>query len=176
MKANERRRPGKDEYFEYYERYVSLVPNGDIVAALGTQRASCLELFSAITEEKAAHRYAPGKWSIKEVLGHILDVEWIFTYRALQFARGDGTALPGMDQDTWMAGADFEGRAMRDLVEEYCHLRSANILLFDSFHGKALDRKGSASGHSFTVRSIPFIIAGHEIHHVKVLQDKYLAK
>jgi hypothetical protein len=174
MSEDERRRPGQDEYFEYYERYIGLVPNGDIVAALGAQRASSLDLYSAISEEKAAYRYAPGKWSIKEVLGHVVDIEWLFTYRALHFARGDDAALPGVDQDIWMAGADFPGRAMRDIVEEYCHVRSANIILFDSFHGKILDRKGSASGVDFTVRSIPYILAGHELHHVKVLQERYL--
>lgn len=172
----ERRRPGRDEYFEYYDRYVSLVPDGDIIDVLGRQRASSLELFSSLAEDRANHRYSPGKWSIKEILGHILDVEWTFVYRALQFSRGDDAALPGMDQDAWMARADFAGSAMRDLVEEYCHLRSADIVLFDSFHGEILDRRGSASGYTFSVRSIPYIIAGHEIHHIKVLRERYLAE
>jgi hypothetical protein len=168
-----RGRPDQGEFDEYYNRYVSLVPDGDILEVLRAQLASGLETLSAVSEETSRYRYEDGKWSVKEVLGHIVDTEWTFTYRALHFARGDKSALPGIDQDEWMAAVDFGDISMRDLVEEYAHLRKANIMLFESLNDAVLDRSGVASGVSFTVRSIPYILAGHELHHMKVLGERY---
>ena len=168
------RRPIRSEYDDYYHRYISLVPEGDIIEILEGQLASSLEFLSGIPGEKQDHRYAPGKWTVKELLGHIIDVEWLFTYRALQFARGDASPLPGMDQERWMAGADFAERSMDSLTDELRRLRHANLILFKSFDDEALDRTGVASGCQFTVRSILSIIAGHQFHHIDILKSRYL--
>jgi len=130
--------------------------------------------FGDIPTVKAEYRYQPDKWSMKEVFGHVIDVEWVFSYRALRFARGDQTSLPGIEQDDLVAGANFDSRDLTSLCEEFKHLRSANILLFDSFDEKIMDRVGSASGFQFSVRSILYIIAGHLNHHVGILRERYL--
>jgi len=169
-----RRRPAPDEYFEYYDTYIRLVPDGDIIDILKEQLASSVACFRTIPEEKTDFRYAPGKWSTKEVIGHMIDAEWVFTSRALWFARGDRQQLPGMDQDEFMAGANFGERELSSLIEEYRHLRGAGIALFGSFGEEILDRAGNASGHDFTVRSFAYIIAGHERHHLQVLKERYL--
>lgn len=168
------RRPGKSEYFEYYGTYISRVPEGDIIAILGGQLDEMLALLRGIPEEKGDYRYAPGKWSLKEVMGHIIDTERVFSYRALSFARGDSHAIPGMDQDEWVAGANFAARTLVDLVEEFRHLRAANLVLAGSFDEAILERTGEASGNHFTVRSILFILAGHAIHHMSVIKERYL--
>lgn len=172
--SQRQQRPDRGEYDAFYHQYISLVPDGDIIDTLKDQLTSSLELFSHIPEDKLNYRYAPGKWTTKEVIGHIIDVEWLFTYRALQFARGDGSPLPGMDQERWMAGAHFTRRGMQSLLNEFRHLRSANIALFESFDEEILHRTGIAFDRSFTVRSILYIIAGHQLHHVAALTSRYL--
>jgi len=169
------RRPENSEYLEYYDRYVRLVPDGPIVAILRDQLQRTLDLLRSVPAEAIDYRYAPGKWSLKEVVGHVIDVEWIFTHRALWFARGNEQALPGMDQDEFVAAANFASRSLADMLLEWEHLRTANIILYDSFDTAILDRSGTASDCRFTVRSIPYIMAGHEQHHINVLKDKYLA-
>ncbi|MFC2088360.1 DinB family protein [Calditrichota bacterium] len=173
-KIQRRQRPENNEYFEYYDRYVSLVPDGDIIEILKNQQKICNNLLLDLPEKKINYKYAPEKWTLKQVFGHVIDVEWVFTYRALTIARGDKTALPGMDQNEFMKGANFEKRQMSDMIEEYNHLRSANIVLFTSFDEQINNRTGMASGCSFSVRSIPYIIAGHELHHINVIKERYL--
>ena len=170
-----RHRPASSEYADYYAAYVAQVPDGDIIEILRTQNAQSIEFLEAIDETQANFRYAEGKWSIKEVVGHILDVEWIFTNRALRFARGDATPLPSMDQDDYVAGARFDDRTLDSLAHEFHHLRAASATLFDSFSDDVLDRTGIASDVSFSVRSIAYILAGHERHHVNVIRERYLA-
>lgn len=172
--SQKRRRPHKDEYDDFYHQYIRLVPDGDIIDILATQLASSLELFSHIAEEKLNYQYAPGKWTTREVIGHIIDVERLFTFRALQFARGDSSTLPGMDQDRWMAGANFGQRSMHSLMVELRHLRAANTILFHSFGEEILDRTGTASDCQFTVRSILYIIAGHQFHHIEIVKTRYM--
>lgn len=174
VKDRVRRRPGPDEFFEYYSRYVNFVPDGDIIDILTEQRGTTLDLLKNISEKKGEFRYAPGKWSVKDVIGHVIDVEWIFTYRGLRFARADKTPLAGMEQDEFMEGANFGDRTVSSLAEEYKHLRAAGITLFGSFSDEILSRSGLASGYEFTVRSIVHILAGHERHHVGVLKERYL--
>jgi hypothetical protein len=174
MSPSKRQRPDRKEYDDFYHRYISLVPDGDIIDILKDQLASSLELLSGIPEEKLDHRYAPGKWTIKELVGHLIDAEWLFTYRALQFARGDTSPLPGMDQEKWIAGANFAGRTMDSLIDELRRLRQANLNLFESFDENMLARTGVASGCGFTVRSILYIIAGHQFHHIQILKSRYL--
>jgi hypothetical protein len=172
--SSQRRRPASNEYFEYYDTYIRLVPDGDIIDILKEQLTSSVALFETIPEEKANFRYAPGKWSTKEVIGHLIDAEWVFTSRALWFARGDRQPLPGMEQDDFMAAANYAEWELASLIEEYRHLRMAGVTLFDSFSEEMLDRGGTASDCEFSVRSFPYIIAGHERHHVQVLKERYL--
>jgi len=174
MTATFRRRPEPSEYDDFYAGYVAQVPDGDVLELLKEQGASHRELFAAIPEEKHDHRYAPGKWTVKEVIGHLIDTERVFAYRALAFARGDAAPIPGMDQDEYMAGADFGRRSMASLIDEYHHLRAADVALFGSFDEAVLDRTGVASGVPFTVRALLWIVAGHERHHLGVLKERYL--
>lgn len=167
-------RPGAGEYAPYYDKYVSTVPDGNVVDILRAQREDTLRLFASIDDAKAAHRYAPGKWSIAEVLGHVMDTERVFTYRALVFARGDRTPLPSMDQDVWSAGSNAGRRRIASLVEEYQAVRAATIALFASFTETELARDGVASDNRVTVRGLAWITAGHERHHMKILRERYL--
>lgn len=170
------RRPDTGEYVDYYDRYVRLVPDGDIVGLLRAQAMVTNDLLRGLAPGLAEFRYEPGKWSLKEVLGHVIDAEWIFTYRALSFARGQESPLPGMDQDVFMARANPSAWSMPALLEQFRHLRAANTLLFDTFDDSILDRKGTASGFPFTVRALLYVIAGHELHHVNVVRERYLVR
>jgi hypothetical protein len=172
--SSKRHRPGKSEYDDYYDRYISLVPDGDIIGILTDQLEAASRLLETIPPGKEEYRYAAGKWTIKEVLGHIIDTEWVFAFRGLSFARGFVPPLPGIDQDEFMSGANFHSRSIADLSLEYSHLRRAVIQLFGSFDEPVLDRTGTASDCLFSVRSIPYIIAGHEKHHIAVLKERYL--
>ncbi len=167
-------RPTRAEYDEYYHRYIGRVPHGDIIDILKRQLRNSVDLFESIPEEKESFRYAAGKWSTKEVIGHVIDAEWIFAYRALRFARGDTTPLVGIDQNVFADGARFDSRPMESIIDEYMHLRSADITLFESFDREILDRIGNASGFDFTVRALLFLVAGHERHHISVLRERYL--
>jgi len=169
------KRPERSEYAEYYHTYVGLVPDGDIARILEEERRRTVDLLSGVSPERADYRYAPGKWTLKEVLGHVVDMEWAFTYRALSFARGATAPLPDLDQDEFVKHADFQGRELADLLDEFSHLRSANTRLFASLDETALDRRGIASGKEFTARAIPYIIVGHQMHHLRVLRERYLA-
>jgi hypothetical protein len=174
MSATAPAKPQTNEYAPYYEKYVSLVPEGDVVETLERQLDDTLALLRGVTQERAGYRYAPGKWSIKEVVGHIIDTERIFSYRALAIARGERQPLPGMDQDEYMAGANFDELTLAGLLEQFEHLRRANVLMLRGLSGEAWTRRGTASDNEVTVRAIAYIIAGHEAHHVKILRERYL--
>jgi len=168
-------RPVKgDEYNDYYDVYVRQVPDGDIVDFLTEQRDHLAGFLERIPEDKGNSRYAEGKWSVKEVIGHIVDIERVFATRALAFARGDKQPWPGVEQDDMVAAADFDGRTIADLREEFLALRGANIALFRSLSPEVGMRRGTASGVEFTVRSIPWILGGHARHHEAVLAERYL--
>jgi len=167
-------RPDYSEYDDFYAGYIAAVLDGNVIETLRSQRTAFVDLFRRIPSEKIDHRYAPGKWSIKEVLGHMCDSEWIFTYRALRFARADRTPLPGMDQDAFMEGSDFPNRTMDSLIDQFIHLRGASINLFERFSEDVLSRTGNASGCDFTVRALVWICAGHGQHHVNVIRERYL--
>lgn len=168
-------RPAAGDYAEFYAGYVDLVPDGDVLELLTTQRDSTIALLAAVPPELEAHRYAPGKWSLVEVVRHLVDTEWIFTYRALRFARGDATALPGMDQDQFALGAQVARLELGSILDEYRHLRTASTLLFSTFDDEVLEHRGEASGFEFSVRALLYVIAGHELHHLDVLRERYLA-
>ncbi len=167
-------RPEKNEYAAYYETYVSLVEETDIVAVLENQIAEMQNLFAEITEEKAAFAYAEGKWTIKNLVGHLSDGERIFAYRALRFARADETALPGFEQDGYIENANFDRVSLADLVEEFILLRRANLLFFKNLPVEAWTRGGAASDNFVSVRAIAYIMVGHVRHHINVLKTRYL--
>lgn len=167
-------RPDPSEYAAFYRRYVDGVPDGDILATLRRQGDETLGMFRDLDEPRALHRYAPGKWSLKELLGHVIDTERIFAYRAMRFARGDRTPLPGFEQDDYIGPGRFDARPTIDLAGEFDATRAATIALFSGLPAEAVARSGVASGNPMTVRAIAWIIAGHERHHVRIATEKYL--
>ncbi len=165
--------PEISEYQPYYGRYISLVPGQDLVQTLERQIAHTLHTLRSVTEENSLYRYAPGKWSVKEVLGHLIDAERIFTCRALRFARKDPTPLPGFDQDPYVEAANFDSHPWNNLIAEFEHVRRSTILFFRALAPDDLLRTGTASGNAITVRALGYIIAGHELHHMAILRDRY---
>jgi len=174
MSAPAPARPESDEYAPFYETYVSLVPEGGVVETLERQGAETLALLRSLPEGRGGHRYEPGKWSVKQVVGHVIDAERIFAYRALVIARGERQPLPGMDQDEYMAGADFDARTLAGLADEFEAVRRSNVLMLRAFTPEAWARRGTASDNEVTVRALAYILAGHEAHHVRVLRERYL--
>ena len=166
-------RPAAGEYAEYYAGYIALVPDGDLLTHLRAQRERTVDLLAALDDEQAARRYAPGKWSVKQVLGHMIDVERLFAFRALAIARRDPSDQPSMDQDRWMDAVDFDARRIASLVAEYRAVRDASLALIGSFDDAQADCRGRASGFPFTVRSLVYMLAGHELHHLGVLRARY---
>lgn len=167
-------KPDASEYASYYETYVSLVPEGDVVEAMSSQLAEVTAMLGGIAEERGGHSYAEGKWSIRQLVGHVIDGERIFSYRALAIARGEQQPLPGMDQDEYMAHSDFDSRTLADLTAEFAHARAANVLMFRGLSEEAWLRRGTASEREVTVRALTHIIVGHVAHHMGVLRARYL--
>lgn len=174
MSATAPAKPQTNEYAEYYGKYVSLVPEGDVVETLSAQLGETLALLRSIPEERAGHAYEPGKWTIKQVVGHVIDGERIFAYRALAIARGERENLPSMDQDEYMGHARFDERTLESLCEEFELVRRSNVLMMRGFDAEAWARRGVASDNEVTVLALAHIIAGHELHHVGVLRARYL--
>ena len=168
-------RPTADEYAPYYARYVSAVPEGDVLETLEHQIEETVALLAAVGESRAGHRYAEGKWSVRELVGHMADAERIFAYRALCIARGETASLPGFDEDAYVAGADFDARTLNSLLGELTTVRRSTLSLFRNLGDAALARRGTANGQSVTVRGIAWIVAGHERHHQQILRERYLA-
>lgn len=167
-------RPAPDEFAPYYGRYIDKVPDGDIVATLRDQVGATLAVLRAIPDAKAGHRYAPDKWSIREVVGHLSDAERIFTYRALRIARGDETPLPGFDENAFVSRARLDARSFAGLIDEYAAVRAATVALFDSLFPEEWTRRGIASDKGVSVRALAWITAGHERHHLEILRARYL--
>ncbi|MDX1530174.1 MAG: DinB family protein [Rhodothermales bacterium] len=167
-------RPQPGEYSDYYRSYVDAVPDGDLLETLEDQGEDTLALLRQFGEDRGGHRYAEGKWSVKEVVGHLSDAERVFAYRALRFARGDETPLPGFEQDDYVRAAGFDRRTLADLAEELADVRKATLKLLMSLREGDLDRAGTASEARVTVRALAWIIAGHERHHQRVLRERYL--
>ena len=167
-------RPEPSEHNEYYGLYIGKVPEGNIVSILGQQLAQTLDTLGNLPPERADYAYEPGKWTIKEVIGHLIDTERVFAYRALHFARNDPAPMPSLEQDDWAGASNASARSLEDLLEEFAAVRRSNIALFKSFSDDMWMRRGTASGFEFTVRAFPYIIVGHEIHHRLLLQERYL--
>jgi uncharacterized damage-inducible protein DinB len=167
-------RPAPTEYAPFYHRYVELVPEEDIVAAIDTQSTETQRLLASLDETRAAYRYSEGKWSVREVLGHITDTERIMGYRALAIARGETKQLPGFDENSYVENGDFDSWRLGDLAEQYALVRRSHVLLFRNLPKDAWMRRGNANGSEVTVRALAWIIVGHERHHLKVLRERYL--
>jgi hypothetical protein len=167
------KRPEAGEFAEYYGKYITRVPGTDVLGILASERLHMSRLLTGRSERDGNFRYAPGKWTIKEVLGHVTDAERIFTYRALRIARGDETPLSSFEQDDYVKNGGFAARTLADLAEEFDAARSASISLFRSFDEAAWGRRGVASQKPVTVRALGFITAGHQIHHRMILEESY---
>ena len=166
-------RPGATEFAPYYLTYVDQVPSGDIREILSAQAVDILPLFDGISEERSQHRYAPDKWSIRQVLSHINDTERLFTMRAMWFARALPEPQPSFDQDVAIANAGADNRTWASHLAEFKAIRSATLALFDGLPGEAWSRRGVASGYEVTVRALAFITAGHVAHHARILRERY---
>ena len=162
------------EYAPYYGKYISLIPGGDLIKIMKEQFERTLATLQKISETQSLTRYAPGKWSIKEMVGHMVDAERIMSYRALRIARGDETPIPGFEQDDYVRAANSDARPFAEIVDEFQKVRQATLALFSSFDEAALSRRGTASDLPVSARALTHIVAGHERHHMNVLQKEYL--
>jgi uncharacterized damage-inducible protein DinB len=168
-------RPDQSEYAAYYHRYIELVPEGDIRMILRVQLGDTLAILRPLGEERAGLRYDEGKWSIRQVIGHIADSERIFLYRALRIARGDQTPLPGYNENVYADQGGFDARPLHNLLAELEATRASTAAFFQNLPDDAWTQMGTANDYPVSVRALAYIIAGHELHHREILQTRYLA-
>ncbi|MBL0328520.1 MAG: DinB family protein [Bacteroidetes bacterium] len=168
------KRPLPNEYPSFYKHYVDNVKTDNIIKELRDQVIDIQAIISEIPEEKEEYLYAPGKWTIKEIIGHIIDTERVLGYRAMRFARKDKTPLPGYDENHFVANANFNNQTLYSLGHEFAIVREANLALFKTWNEEALSQVGVANGLEVTVRAMLFMIAGHATHHMNVIKEKYL--
>ena len=173
MASSLRTRPESSEYAPFYHGYVALVPEGDVVATLRQNTRELLDTVASIPEERGGFRYGEGKWSIREVIGHVIDAERIFTYRALRIARSDTTPLAPFDENEYVKTAGSEARTLSNLARELGAVREASVQLFESFPDEAWGRSGVASGKNISVRALAYITTGHAMHHLRILRERY---
>ena len=166
-------RPAADEHHEYYARYISRVPDGDLLDLLRQQLMETVTALRRVPESRGDFAYGPDKWSIKKVIGHISDVERVMYYRALTFARNDKTDLPGFDENQWAEDFRTDDRTLADLIDEFESVRSATIQFAKHLSGEEQERRGRANGQPVSVRALLYIIAGHERHHLGLLRERY---
>jgi uncharacterized damage-inducible protein DinB len=166
--------PKANEYAAFYANYIAKVGQENIIKVLIDSQKSTKKLLSTISEQKANYRYADDKWSIKEVLGHMIDVERIMSYRSLRFYRNDKHELAGFDDEEYVRMADFGDRKFADMLKEFGLVRQATLALFEGFNPEKLGRAGIASGYLMSVKALMYVTAGHEIHHIGVINDRYL--
>jgi uncharacterized damage-inducible protein DinB len=167
-------RPGSDEYIPLAERYISLVPDGNLQDTLQSQHTQTLNLLQELSEEQAGYQYAEGKWSLKSVVGHIADVERLWSYRILRIARGDARELPGYDRDIFVQHASCDSLTMTEILKDYSAVRQSTLTLISNLSEQALLRRGEFNSHPLTARAAAYLIAGHEYHHIQVIKSKYL--
>ncbi len=167
-------RPEQGEYGSFNKGYVDAAPEGDVLDVLREQGRELVGILSSVDEPQSLFRYAPGKWSIKELVGHLADAERVWTYRAMRIARGDKTPLPGYEQDDFVANASFDEKPYTLLVEDLVAARAATISFFETVSAEESVRAGTASDAPVSVRALAHIIAGHERHHIGVLRERYL--
>ena len=167
-------RPADDEFASYAKTDIDYVAGDDAVGALASQGKNVVALLESLDEEAIrAHRYASGKWTVKEVIGHLIDDERIFAYRALCVARGDARPLPGFDENDYVAATNFESRPLAALTTEYRVVRAATLILFEPLTAEEWQRRGSVNGYEASVRGLAFHMAGHELHHLRTLRERY---
>jgi uncharacterized damage-inducible protein DinB len=166
-------RPGSETFPPYYGTYVSQVPGDDVLPVLKAARESTPRFLATIPESRAGFRYAEGKWSVREIIGHLSDAERIFAYRLLRFARADETPLSGFDENQYVPAGGFERRTLADVTAEFAAVRDASLALVQSLDQMALARSGLANGKRIGVAALAWVIAGHEIHHLRVLRERY---
>ena len=169
-------RPNSNEHHEYYGRYISKVPEGDLISLLRDQARETDALLRGLSEDRANYAYAPGKWTVKEVVGHLSDGERVFAYRALTVARNDKTPLPSFDENAWAAESNASSRSLADLLDEFQAVRAATIQLAKGMDPEHAARIGTASGNPISPRALLYIAAGHERHHVDLLKERYLSR
>ncbi|MHA6530739.1 DinB family protein [Paenibacillus sp. BAC0078] len=168
-------RPERSEYNDYTARYVSLVPSeGDLATILRVQSNLIFELLGGLTEEQGSYRYAPDKWSIKQLIGHLTDNDRIMSYRLLAIARGEQAPLPGYDENSYAAAGEFDRFTLQEMVQHYKLVRQSTLALLESLPEEVWTRMGTASNASISVRAIACVIIGHELHHMGVLKERYL--
>ena len=167
-------RPAPDEYAPYFAKYIEQVPDGDVLDVLRRQVAETAALVGGLDDHQADYRYAAGKWSIKEVVGHVADTERIMVYRALCFARSETAALPGFDENAYVAHAKFGSSRLADLVAELRAVRAATVAFFSGLDAEELRRRGTANARPYSVRAVAYVVAGHERHHSAILAERYL--
>ena len=163
------------EYNPFYQTYVMALGNVDLLEELKTGKSNFLSLFEKISEEKLDFAYEEGKWTLAEAIVHTIDTERIFQYRALCIARNDKTPFPGFDQDAYVPYSNASNRTKKDLIEEYKAVRDSTISLFNSFDEESIKRIGTASGSKMSVRALGFIISGHQAHHIRIIEERYLS-
>ena len=169
-------RPAAGEYGSALADYVAAIrEDEDVVEVLGAQLVDLMARLRTLPEARGDFRYAPGKWSLKDVVGHLADTERVFAYRALSIARGETNPLPGFDDQAWVAGVDAEHRTLADMVEEWAHVRRSTLALFRYLPSAAWNRQGIANDRPISVRALAYVIAGHTRHHADVIEERYLA-
>ena len=167
-------KPAKAEFLPYYERYISLVPDGDVVTTLANQIGETLALLRGLPASSSTYRYAPEKWSVNELVGHMIDSERIFAGRALRFGRNDPTPIPGFEQDDYVRNSSFDAYQLSELASELEAVRQSTLFLFRHMDEAAWTRRGIANNAEVSVRALAYIIAGHELHHREILNTRYL--
>jgi hypothetical protein len=167
-------RPGPGDFAPHYAHYIDRVPEGDLVAHLEVQARHFAALLGDIDDERALFRYEPGKWSIKDLVGHVADTERIMAYRLLRIARGDETPLAGFEMDDYVRTAHADARSLEDLAAEWYDVRRATLSLVRSLSLEDLARRGTASGKQVSAGALAFIIPGHLDHHGRILEERYL--
>ena len=166
--------PDPSEYVGFYTGYVELVDKGNIINILNRQMHDMFTLINSVPGDKAYYAYEPGKWILKEVIGHIIETERVFAFRAFAISRGEQQPLPGMNQDEYMAGNNYARRSISNLANEYFGVRVSTIHLLSNMTKEMISKKGIASDAEVTVRALAYIIAGHELHHVNLIKERYL--
>lgn len=170
-------RPKEGEFNPYYASYIGrLEESADVLDALERQRAATLKFLASLTDAEGNHRYAPDKWTVKEVIGHLIDAERVFSYRAMRIARNDTTPLAGFDEKAYVPAGEFHRRTLKDLADEYDHVRRATIALARSMTPEMHARRGTANANPISVRALFWITAGHERHHRAILAERYGVK
>lgn len=167
-------RPNETEYPDFYHSYVLLVPDGEVLRFLKKQKRLFVGLIDSIPEEQLLYRYAEGKWTIKQLVGHVIDTERIMAYRALAFSRGERQMIPGFNENDYVERASFNQKEITSLINEFSKLRESNIAMFHNFSENMMLRKGNANNLLFSVRALVYIVAGHTEHHIQVIKSKYL--